>query len=477
MLVELPLYRKGYLGDSSTLNSQRCINLFPENITGEVDSKVALINTSGLRLLTSIGTGPHRGMVEHLGDIFVVTRNQLYKYSSTGAKTLIGTINTSGGAVSMASNGVSGGEIIIVDGVDGWTYDGTTLATISDVDFPASPTKVLFFDGYFIVLDDNSDYFYLSAAYDGTTWSSLDKARTERDPDNILALAAHDRILWLIGETTTELWYNSGNDFPFDPVPNSIIEVGIHAPDSLSHVGDEGLVWLASDEKGKLQVVKSEGSKVKSVTPSSIQSIFETYATTDDAVGFSYQERGHVFYQITFPVERKTWVYDLGADAWHEKKDFVSLRHRAQTYIFFNKMHIVGDFENGNIYELDTGTYTDNGETIYREFTTSHVADKGQLLRHNYLELVVETGATTLLSGQGSSPIISMEFSDDDGNTWSNARSKSLGVLGAYKKNIRWTHLGTTRNRIYRFTLSDPIRIRIKALVLSLPDEKVERST
>jgi len=477
MIVELPLYRKGYFGDSSAINSQRCINLFPEIVEGEVDSKIALINTSGLRKLGDIGTGPIRGMVEHLGDVFVVSRNELYKYTTTGTKTLIGTLNTSGGSVSMASNGVSGGEIIIVDGVDGWTYDGTTLATISDADFPVSPTKVIFFDGYFIVLDDNSDYFYLSAAYDGTSWSNLDKARTERDPDNILAVAAHDRMVWFIGETTTELWYNSGNDFPFDPVPNSIIEVGIHAPDSLSHLGDEGLIWLASDEKGKLQVVKSEGTKVKSVTPSSIQSIFETYSTTDDAISFAYQERGHIFYQLTFQTEKKTWVYDVTSDAWHEKKDFVALRHRAQNYIFFNKMHTVGDFENGNIYELDINTYTDNSETIYREFTTSHVADKGQLLRHNYLELVVETGATALLSGQGYSPIITMEFSDDDGNTWSNARSRSLGVQGAYKQNIRWTHLGTTRNRVYKFKLSDPIRIRIKALLLSLPDEKVERST
>lgn len=474
MRVELPLYGNGYEGDSSTLNSSRTINLYPEKVVGEVDSKVALIGVDGLERLVTIGIGPHRGVCEHLGNLYFVSGNTLYKYDTNQAVTTIGTLNTSGGSVSMASNGVSGNELIIVDGTDGYIYNGSTLTAIADADFPASPTKVVFFDGYFVVIEDNSDYYYISAAYDGTSWSNLDKARAERDPDNIIGIAAHERILWLIGEHTTELWYNSGNDFPFDPIPNSIVEVGTISPDSVAHAGEEGILWLAYDEKGTFQVVKTEGSKVKPVTPSSIVSLFETYDGIENATAFVYQRRGHVFYVLTFPDEDKTWVYDITQDKWHERESHEYGRFEGSTYIFWEQMHLIGDFQTGNVYKLLPTVYTDNSRVIRREFRTYHVADKGQLVRHNYIELEVETGMS-LISGQGSDPKITMEFSDNDGKTWSYARTKSLGAQGNYNEIIRWTHLGSSRNRVYRFTMSDPVKWRIKALFLDTPQENTER--
>lgn len=475
MRVELPLYRNGYEGDSSTLNSTKLINLFPEKIDGEVDSKVALVGTDGLSLYTTIGIGPHRGVTEHLGNLYFVSSNTLYKHDTNGATTTIGTLNTFGGRVHMASNGVSGNDLILVDGTDGYIYDGTSLSVISDVDFPANPTNVIFFDGYFVVTDDNSDYFYLSAAYDGTSWSNLDRARAERDPDNILAIAGHERVLWLIGKNSTELWYNSGNDFPFDPIPNSIIEIGTISPASIAHAGEDGLLWLAHDEKGTSQVVKTEGSKIKSVTPHSLVSLFETYAGRDKAEGFVYQRRGHVFYYITFPEENKTWVYDISTDSWHERNNSRYGRFEGATYIFWEQKHLVGDFQSGNVYQLLPTTYKDNALTIQREFRTNHIADKGQLIRHNYIELELETGMS-VLSGQGSDPKVTMEFSDNDGKTWSYSRTKSLGAQGAYNRIIRWTHLGSSRNRVYRFTMSDPVKWRVKALFLDVPEEKERHS-
>ena len=92
----------------------------------------------------------------------------------------------------------------------------------------ANPTKNAFIDGYTCTVFEDTDYFMLSDAYDSTAYTTLYKARGERDPDKLKNCAANNRQLWLFGETTTEIWYNSGNPMPFDPLPNGFIETGIH---------------------------------------------------------------------------------------------------------------------------------------------------------------------------------------------------------------------------------------------------------
>ena len=66
-----------------------------------------------------------------------------------------------------------------------------------------------------------------------------------------------------------------------------------------------------------------------------------------------------------------------------------------------------------------------------------------------------------LATGAGSDPQAMMDWSDDGGHTWSNEHWADIGEIGEYDRRARWSKLGRSRDRIYRVTVSDPIKVVI----------------
>lgn len=469
--IPLPLYTGGYLGDSAVLSSYMCVNLYPERIIGEPENQVALIGAPGFSLAkANVSSGKYRvnGSAVHEDLAYFVIDNQLVSVNtSLTVSVKTPTLNTSDGSVSMSSNGVVGGQLTILDGTDGWVWDGSTLSQITDVDFPASPTRTTFIDGYTVVLEADSDFFYLSDFYDSTAYSSTQKARAERNPDGLVQCTAYKRQLWLLGENTTEVWYNSGNVVPFDPVPNIFIQYGIHAADSLVNFDEGGLVWMAQDTNGETTMLHVTDYTPKEIISPQIHEQWRSYTDKAQAYAFGYRLNGHLFYQITFPISEKTWVCDLSTNyAWHELREGQNKRHPAAVYLYFNNSHYFGDYRNGNLYEMSPSTYTFNTDEIIREFTTYHISNTGEKIRHLGLELEMETGVG-LLSGQGITPKIWMQYSDNGGRTFGNKRYINFGIAGDYHiRAPRWPLLGSSRNRVYKIGMSDPVKIRINRALL-----------
>ena len=350
------------------------INLYfdPE----QPDGRAALVGTPGLlEYLDLSNYAPVRGLCKLDDYLYAVCGDTLYKISNTPAATSLGTLNTSAGPAWMAQNG---SQIMISDGTYGYTYTVSTgtFAQISDADFPGSGT-VTFQDGYLIVNDPDTQKFYISALYDGTSWDALDYASAEGNPDDLKAVVMDHRELWLFGEESIEIFQNTGNaDFPFERIPGGFIERGLEASASIAKQ-DNSIFWLADD----LSVRRAIDYSPQVISTPEINRQIAGYSQTSDAVGFGYTQQGHPFYQLTFPTEKKTWVYDVLASAstrqpvWHQRESWPCDaegnygRHRANCYVYFDHKHIVGDFENGKLYELKTDTYTDDGETIRRQRT------------------------------------------------------------------------------------------------------------
>jgi hypothetical protein len=122
----------------------------------------------------------------------------------------------------------------------------------------------------------------------------------------------------------------------------------------------------------------------------------------------------------------------------------------------------VGDRDNGWIYTLDDEGNTDNGEHIARVWTTAPVFDS-QLRRtmfHNEIELEVEMG-----TGPAEDPQVVMQYSDD-GKTWSSELWSSIGTVGDYQNRARWSCLGMSKNRTYRFTVTDDVKLEVVGVYL-----------
>jgi hypothetical protein len=454
--MEIPFVGGAYLDRSTNLNAQRCVNLYPVLDKEEGKVPIALYGTPGLKSFANIGvTSPVRGMIVAGSFLYAVCGSGFYRIDTSGTVTSRGTLDSSSGYCWMAYNGTTGNQIMIVDGTTGYIYNTstTTFAKITDANFPGA-SSLTFQDGYFIVSRPDTGQFYISASYDGTNWDASDYATAEGHPDNLMAVVSDHRELWLFGEETTEVWYNSGNaTFPFERKIDEILERGLGAVASVVQM-DNTIFWLDNHR----MVQRAEGYRPHIISTRQIEYQFASYSTVSDAIGFSYVQDGHSFYILTFPIANKTWVYDAATNFWHERSSYPNDgRWRANYYVYFDNKRLIGDHSNGKIYELDLDTYTDDGEEIKAKRTTQVIHKDRKNLFFHKLEIDFESGVG-IATGQGNDPQAMLKWSDDGGHTWSNEHWRSMGKIGEYTKRAIWRRLGKSRERIFDLTISDPVK-------------------
>ena len=454
--IEIGFIGGAYEGPSTNIDAQTCQNLYAIVDQNSGKSVLALRGTPGMKEWYDSGSvGECRGYLLWNDSLYVVIGASLIKMATDATGTTVGTLGTTEGRVWMAGGTVN---LCLVDGSKGYyqTKTATSLTEITDVDFPV-PTSLAYQDGYFIVTEKDSDTFYISASEDASSWGGLDWASAEDTPDDAIALVSHRREIHIIGEQTKEVFYNSGNStFPFTRIPNSVIPIGFGAIESIAH-GDEGLFWLDDGYRPRMGV----GYDAVPIAPEQIEYQIQQYDEKSDAVGYVYSQEGHSFYVLTFPTAQKTWAFDITTGIWHTRAYGVpEIRHRAQWATWFAEKVIVGDYANGKLYEFDFSTYTDVGGVIRRRRTAQPTHSGRDLISFASFELEFESGVG-LVTGQGNDPQAMLDWSDNGGHTWGNEHWADIGEIGNYKTRVIWRRLGKSRGRIFRVSITDPVKVII----------------
>jgi len=396
--MKTPILGSTYVTRSINAADARMVNLFPEVIPEGGKEPAFLQRCPGLVLLSTVGTGPVRGLwafSPNDGVGFVVSGTELYKINNAYAATLIGTVAGTG-PVSMADNGT---QLFIAADGPSYIYNNTTNAfgQINDPDFPGAVT-VCYLDGYFVFNEPNSQKMWVTTLLDGTSIDPLEFASTEGSPDGLLAVVSNFREVWAFGTNSIEVWYDSGaTDFPLQRIQGAFNELGCAAPYSIAKM-DNGLFWLGRDRRGQGIVYRANGYQGQRISTHAVEWQIQQYTDMSDAIAYTYQQDGHSFYVLIFPTANTTWVYDAATQAWHERAGFVEgefTRHRSNCQMAFNNEIVVGDFENGSIYAFDLDVYADNGQ-IQKWLRTWRALPTGQnnLKRtaHHSLQLDCETG-------------------------------------------------------------------------------------
>ena len=176
-------------------------------------------------------------------------------------------------------------------------------------------------------------------------------------------------------------------------------------------------------------------------------------STFADAAGHLYSYEGHIIYVLTFPTDQLTLAFDVVTQMWHDRTSG-SGRYRPAWFAQDGKQVFAGDYTNGRLYKLNSATYTDNSDEIRWFFTTQAIHGEQQMLNHTMLEIAFDTGV-----GGATDPQVWMQYSDDDGHTWSNEKWRGLGKLGEFGRRVRWYGLGQARRRIYRIGGSDAVKM------------------
>jgi len=392
--MRIPIVGPSYRARSLNEAADTCINLYPE--VSEIDNSVsALYGTPGCRTIAILpGSGEVRGLfVPAIGKMIAVQGDAVYRVDGNmNVVQCTGELLTKTGQVCIAENGI---VAVIVDGTNGYVLD-LTSNNVSEITDPAfyGADKVGFIDGYFVFNKPGTQQFYISSIY-GTNFDALDFASAEGSPDLLISLLVDHREVWMFGDTTTEVFYNSGaDDFPIERITGAYLEHGCIAKHSVAKL-DNTVFWLGKDTNGSGMVWRANGYSPQRISTHAIEYAIQGYDNISDAIAYTYQQDGHSFYMLTFPTANKTWCYDAATNLWHERafwNDGDFERHRSNCCAFYAGKHIVGDYENGKLYELDLDYYMDDNLPLVAQRAVPIVTNSRKLLFHRALEIEVETG-------------------------------------------------------------------------------------
>lgn len=350
------------------------------------------------------------------------------------------------------------------------TVSSTTLYALNFSQLPSSDgaftgaTNVDIVDNYFVYNRPDTQQFgssnVLSPISGSTNFSSKDGA-----PDDLVTLIVDHREIYLLGETSSEVWVDQGTSpFPFTRIPGTSTQHGIAAPFSVSRLGNS-FAYLSRNNRGTAQIVQMNGYVPQRISTHAVENSL-TGQTITNAIAWTYQLEGHEVYVISFPSIQLTWCYDIATQMWHKWLYTNNLgqyeRCRGNCAAVFQGYNLVGDYSNGKIYHLNRNVYTDDGQNVKRLRRAPHLTVDLQRQYFEELQLQFQPGVG-LSTGQGNDPQAMLRWSNDGGSTWSNEHWTTIGKIGKYTNRAIWRRLGTARDRIFEVSVSDPV----KAVIVS----------
>ncbi len=401
----------------------------------------------------------------------------------------VGTYILSGTSLTLSSRTIYAEQFSILPSTDG-AFQGGVVVDVND--------------NYFIYNRPQSQQFAVSDILSPIT-QPLSFGSKFTSPDNLVSLVASNGQLYLLGEKSSEVWQDQGT-FPlaYQRIPGSSTQQGIVAPFSLARCGNS-FAYVSQNIRGQNQIVYMNGYVPQRISTHAVENtLLDQY--TKDAIAYTYQLEGHEVYVVNFPTLDITWAYDFTTQLWHKwlwvDEQNVYHRHRSNCAAVFQDVVIVGDWQNGNLYQLDQSTYTDNGGEIRRLRRAPHLVSDLQRQYFDELQiqfqpgvgaggfsrdrniyigspytiplnkpLVIQKQEIVVLGYDGQivgsdtlyNPKAMLRWSNDGGSTWSKEYWQDIGQQGKYRHRAMWRRLGMARDRIFEVVVTDPV----KAVIIS----------
>lgn len=458
-----------YSSWSPNTDLEKTINLYPEIVeSAGGKNKVVLHGTPGLQVHCTLPTAPIRALWAGEERLFAIGGAKLYEVFSDGTYSVRPGVamGDDGQPVEIYSNGTS--LFFINAGIA--YYDpgsGVAMALIPEDPYalPSTAGEIIgtastgaFLDSYFIAAKPYSKTFFFSESYDPVTWDALNFSRKEGYPDNISRLFADHEELWIFGShEATEVWRNEGaadEAGGFRRDPGAFMHIALMAQWSVVSMA-QSIYFLGGDTDGRVVAYRAQGFQPVRVSNHAVEQIWNRYTKVSDCYAYTYTMHGHAFWVLNFKTANATWVYDVATEMWHERAYWNGTtleRHRGQCHAYTFSKHFVGDWQNGKIYQMSHEFYDDAGTEIRRIRQAPHLSNSQLEVFHHRFQIDLEITGTT--------PEVILDWSNDDGDTWSAQKPKSPSMTGK-KGRVIWNRNGAARDRIYRVMVKDPVKVAI----------------
>ena len=461
--IPLNVTGPSYQDRSRPLASQETRNFYHEVVDSGKDQFVTKC-FPGQSSVGSVPAGPDRGQHQMLEVDFRVVGTILYKVASDGTHTSVGTIPGTERCI-FADDGIN--LFIVADTIVSH-YNGTTVTTVTDVNIAGSQS-VAYINNQFAYTKPLLTTF--SNVGDGTTASGLNAIGAEANPDDLVRDYAFDEVLYRFGTRSLEPWYNSGVGAPpFDRLQGQLIQVGLAAKHSVGN-SKQFIYWLGTDKN----IYRARAGQEQVISTAAISGEIQSYTNVADCYINVFTFDNKTFIAFTFPSGDKTWVLneELGINGWFElSEDINGGQYNGSSFQYVYGKTLVGDRDNGKLYELTFDSFDQDGEPWQRRRVMASIngdqlGAKGKRVQMSRFELIIETGVG-LISGQGEEPKIMIEFSVDGARSWQQGAWMRIGRLGEFNIRAEWFALHSFYDMIIRITTSDPVPYNIYSGAIDL---------
>ena len=434
-------------------------NVIPESVTNELTQtkKVYLNKRGGFAAETTvIGAGGAGRAIYYwsvTGKVYTVVADKIYANSTS-----IQTINTSTGTCWFTEFKGSSNVLLLCDGVDMWSISTSdVVSSISDADLPAGPITPVFFDSYAFVIDSGTARIYNSDVDDPTAWDPTNFLSAEQYADNLVALIRQVNYVVGFGRDSIEFFFDAENasGSPLSRQESVSVKVGLAARDSIAQT-DRRIFFVARTQTGEPQVWKFEGLTGAEISNEFIRKILAAEGSSlTSATAWVCTHKGHTLYIIN--LASRTIVYDCDEKIWVDWSINSSSAHAVLPFKYATEgadgKILVLHNTDGKIYRLNPEVYTDDAGSILTTIITGKVDFNTTAYK--------QQANLTVVCDAESSGTITVDWSDDDYQTWSTSRSLDLTTGRAYTKTG-----GTFRRRAYRLQHTTNAAFRAEALEL-----------
>lgn len=441
----------------------RYTKMSTENTYNMLVSNNALVPYAGYEAVLTILAGENveaRGAFRSIAfnHLIIVINRNLYIVSTILGFSFIGQLDTSSGPVYITENEAH--QVAIVDGLNIYIFNTQTSAfsKVPNLDF--KPIYITFQDGYFIAASGETTQWRLSGPNNGFSWpaDARNIGLLQTKPDTMQAVIGFNRQLFVFGKTVTEIWHDVGNTlFPYQRDNSISINYGVLSPATIAAEFDI-VVWLASNQMSGPTLVYSTGGPPKPLATDGIEFLLDRLTNPEDSSGFLFQEDGHIFYQITFPTDNLSLVYDFSESKFYTLTDTNLNFHIARASVFFNNKNYFISFIDGKLYEFSTEITTYDRQTIPRiRITKNFRLPTGDRFVVSRVAVNMEQGASNQVQ------VVELSLSKDGGYTYGNAVSKTLNSLGNFKNRLNFWNLGSANDWVFQFRFyagNDSVRPR-----------------
>jgi hypothetical protein len=431
------------------------------------DQKREFVKRPGLVLakqivsITPPAYTPSQGLAAYNNKLVAVINNTVYQVnpSASYAVTTIGTTSTST-SQSYFVRSFLDSYLFFHNKVNGYTLDTSgTLTELSGLSYGPYVSGVVFLDNY-VFVGTTANRIYNSNLGDPTTWGALNYISFTQTTDTLVGIAKHLNYLVAFGSASMQFFYDAGNatGSPLATAQSYISEIGCGNGDSIVS-SDNTVVWVGTSKSNGRSVYLLDGTSPVRVSTDPIDKHLEA-DTLNQVSAYLYRFNGHTLYVLTLHDTQQTLVYDLNAKQWYKWSQY-SIQSsdqpnpgtyqesyfRAAFYADIGNTAYVLDDDVATVYYFSTGTYQDNGQSIYCR-TVTDIMDNGTTKRKFYgrLEIIGDKVAGTM----------QVRHSGDDYTTWSSYRSIDLS---ASRSQVYLS--GADRRRAWEFLCTDNVPLRL----------------